>query len=67
MMENTEVKIFRDFNVETDRVIVRSQPHIAVVEKKEKNALLIDIAVPGQLRVYLIWSAYYLDQQLCLR
>ena len=50
-MENTEVKILWDFNVETDHVIVHRRPHIVVLEKKEKKALLIDIAVPGDVRV----------------
>ena len=31
-------------------VIVHSRPHIVLVQKKEKNALLRDITVPGDLR-----------------
>ena len=50
-MENTEVKILWDFNVETDHVIVHRRPDIVVLEKKEKKALLIDIAVPGDVIV----------------
>ena len=50
-MENIEVKILWDFNVEADHVIVHRQPDIVVLEKKEKKALLIDIAVPGDVRV----------------
>ena len=49
-MENTEVKILWDFNVETHHVIAQGQPHILAQEKKEKKALLIDIAVPGDVR-----------------
>ena len=49
-MENDEVKIFWEFNAETDRVIVHRRPHIVVLEK-EKNVLLIDITVPGNVRI----------------
>ena len=50
-MENDEVKVLWDFNVESDHVIVHRRPDIVVLEKKEKNALLIDIAIPGNVRV----------------
>ena len=48
VMENKEVKILWDFNVETEHVIVHRRPDIVVLEK-EKKALLIDIAVPGDV------------------
>ena len=51
MMEIDEVKILWDFNIEIDHVTVHRQPHIVVLEKKEKKALLIDVAVPGDVRV----------------
>ena len=51
MMENDEVKILWDFNVKSDLVIVHRRPDIVFIEEKEKNALLIDIAVPGDDRV----------------
>ena len=34
-------------------MIVHRWPHIVVLEKEKKNALLIDIAVPGDVRVEL--------------
>ena len=51
VMENNEVKILCYFNVETEHVIVHGRPDIVVLEKKEKKALLIDIAVAGDVRV----------------
>ena len=51
VMENDEVKILWDFNVESEQVIVHRRPHIVLLEKKEKNTLLIDVAVPGDVRV----------------
>ena len=32
-------------------MIVHKWPHIMALEKKENNALLIDIAIPGDVRV----------------
>ena len=46
MMENDEVEILWYFNVETDHVIIHRRPHIAIFEKKEKNALLMKIGSP---------------------
>ena len=51
VMGNDEVKILWDFNVETEHAIVHRQPDIVVLEKKEKKALLIGIAVPCDVRV----------------
>ena len=51
VMENHEVKILSDFHIESDHVVVHWWPHIVVLEKKDKNALLFDIAVPIDVRV----------------
>ena len=51
VMENEEVEILWDFSIESDRGIVYRWPHIVVLEKKEKNALLINIGVPGDVKV----------------
>ena len=49
-MKNDEVKILWDFNIETDHLIGHRRPDI-VVQEKEKNTLLIDIAVTSDVRV----------------
>ena len=45
------MKILWDINVETEHVTVHRQPDIVIFEKKEKNALPIAIAIPGDVRV----------------
>ena len=50
VMENKKMKILWDFNVETDHAILHGRSDIVVLGKKEKNALLIDIAVLGDVR-----------------
>ena len=51
MMENDRVKMFWDFNIQTDRVIQHRRLDIVIVHKKERKWQLIDIAVPGNKRV----------------
>ena len=51
MMENTELKIIWDFNIETEHMMVHRRPDFMVIEKKEKNALPIHTAIPGDIRV----------------
>jgi len=45
------VKILRDMNIQTDHVIEHRRPDIIIVDKDNKRALLIDIAVPADARV----------------
>jgi len=40
------VKILWDINIQTDHVIEHGRPDIVVIDKDNKRALLIDIAVP---------------------
>ena len=42
-------EILWDFNVESERVSVHRRPDIVVLEKEERNVLLIDIDVPGDV------------------
>ena len=51
-IESDEVKILWDFNIQCDHVIEHRRPDIVVVDKKEKSCQIIDIAVPGDLRVH---------------
>ena len=45
------MKILRDMNIQTDHVIEHRRPDIIIVDKDNKRALLIDIAVPADARV----------------
>ncbi len=49
--QGDQVKILWDFNIQTDYVIEHRRPDVVVLDKMKKMCLLIDIAVPGDLRV----------------
>ena len=40
-----------DFNIRTDRVIEARRPDIVLIDKKNKETMIIDVAVPGDFRV----------------
>ncbi|KAJ8033778.1 Retinol dehydrogenase 8 [Holothuria leucospilota] len=44
--ETDRVKILWDFEVRTDKVITARRPDIIVVDKQEKTAKIIDVAIP---------------------
>lgn len=50
VVENEEVKVLWDFNVYVDKYIEARRPDIIIVKKKEKECVIIDIAVPGDVR-----------------
>ena len=51
VLENNDVKILWDFNIRTDRIIEARRPDIVVVDKRNPETVIIDIAVPGDFRV----------------
>ena len=51
VVENEEVKILWDTNVQRDNVIEARRPDIIVIDKKERKWIIIDIAVPADVRV----------------
>ena len=51
MLENEEAKILWDFTIQCDHFIQSRRPDIVVVEKKNKECKIIDIAVPNDVRV----------------
>ena len=51
VVENEEVKILWDTNVQRDNVIEARRPDIIVIDKKERKGIIIDIAVPADVRV----------------
>jgi len=51
VLENENVKILWDFNIHTDRIIEARRPDIVVVDKRNAETTIIDIAVPGDYRV----------------
>ena len=51
IMENKDVKLLCDCNIQCNHVKNHSQPNIVVVKKKEKECLIIDIAMLADNRV----------------
>ena len=49
--ENVNHKLIWDMNIQCDNVIVERRPDIAIVNKIEKTAIIIDVAVPGDKRI----------------
>ena len=51
VLENDKAKLLWDFHVQSDHVIEHCRPDIIIVDKATKEAVLIDIAIPGDLRI----------------
>ena len=51
VLENDDVKLLWDFNIRTDRVIEARRPDIVLIDKKNKEAFVVDVAIPGDFRV----------------
>ena len=51
VVESDHVKILWDINVQCDNVIPARRPDIIVIDKEKKEALIVDIAVPADIRV----------------
>ena len=51
VVENEEIKVLWDINVQCDNVIEARRPHTIVIDKKERKGIIIDIAVPADVRV----------------
>ena len=45
------MKILWDFNIQTDKVIDARRPDIVVMNKDKRESWIVDIAIPGDLRV----------------
>ena len=50
-MENKNFKILWDFTVQCDQKIEARRPDIVFIDKKEREVVMIDIAIPGDDRV----------------
>ena len=50
-VENEEVKMLWDIDIQCDNVIEARRPDIILIEKKERKGIIIDIAVPADVRV----------------
>ncbi len=50
-VETDQVKILWDFNIQTNHVLEHRRLDVEVLDKTKKMCHLIDIAVPGDIRV----------------
>ena len=50
-VEYEEVKVLWDINVQCDNVIEARRPDIILIDKKERKGIIINIAVPADVRV----------------
>ena len=50
-VENEEMKLLWDINIQCDNLIEARRPDLIVIDKKEQKGIIIDIAVPADIRV----------------
>ena len=51
-VENEEVKVLWDISIQYDNVIEVRRPDIILIAKKQRKGIIIDIAVPADVRVW---------------
>ena len=51
VLESDKVKLLWDFHIQTDHTVEHCRPDLVLVDKLKKEALIIDIAVPGDSRI----------------
>ncbi|KAK7922439.1 hypothetical protein WMY93_009341 [Mugilogobius chulae] len=47
VVENDRAKILWDFQIQTDRMVMANQPDIVVVDKEQRRAVVVDVAIPS--------------------
>ena len=50
-MENAEIKLLWDINIQSGNLIDARRDDLIVIDKKEQKGIIIDIAVPADVRV----------------
>ena len=50
-VENEEIKALWDINIQCDNLIEARRPDLIVIDKKEQKGMIIDIAVPADVRL----------------
>ena len=51
VVENEEIKVLWDINIQCDNLMEARRPDLIVIDKKEQKGIIIDIAVPADIRV----------------
>ena len=50
-VENEDIKVLWDINIQCDNLIEAKRPDLIVIDNKEQKGIIIDIAVPADVRV----------------
>ena len=50
-VENEEIKVLWDINIQCENLIETRRPDLIIIDKKKQNGIIIDIAVPADVRV----------------
>ena len=50
-VKNEEIKVLWDINIQCDNLIEARRPDLIVIDKKEEKGIIIDIAVPADVRI----------------
>ncbi len=51
VVENDRAKILWDFKIQTDKLVMANQPDIVLIDKQQKKALVIDVAIPSDSNI----------------
>ena len=51
VLENDDYKLLWDLDLKTDKVISARRPDLVIVKKKAREAIVIDVAIPGDTRI----------------
>jgi hypothetical protein len=51
VLENEDYKLLWDLDLKTDKVISARKPDLVIVKKKAREAIVIDVAIPGDTRI----------------
>ncbi|KAF7664173.1 hypothetical protein LDENG_00185720 [Lucifuga dentata] len=51
VVENGRARVLWDFKFQTDKQVLANQPDTVVVDKEQKRAIVIDVAVPADSNI----------------
>ena len=51
VMENDQAKILWDFQIQTDKMVMANQPDIVIIDKQQRKAVVIDVAIPSDSNI----------------
>ena len=63
VVENDWARILWDLQIQTDKLVLANQPDIMLIEKEQRKAVLIDVAIPcdSNIRKMLRYCVFYIN------